>query len=297
VFDDFEAFAVFARHRNFTRAASELHLSQPALHMRVRKLALAVGRPLYRREGRSLVLTPEGERVAQFANERMVRQEALFRELREPPARTPIRLASHDAGHLHILPGGIRAFGRGRDRSLQLLELGEAEIIDAVGEGRADLAVTVVDGDRADLVRVPVGRYAQVAIMRNDHALARRTTLRVADLQGQPLIVPPLGTRYRKSLSRSLAVAGVRWEVALETDQAHLMHHFAALRVGIAIRTVCARLERSLVAVPITDLPSIEWSAVYCRKASSDAELLELVRLIGVHAPRGLPSPRRARVR
>ncbi|URN00095.1 LysR family transcriptional regulator [Actinomadura madurae] len=43
--DALASFAVFADHLNFTRAAEELHISQPALHVKVRKLTETLGRP------------------------------------------------------------------------------------------------------------------------------------------------------------------------------------------------------------------------------------------------------------
>jgi DNA-binding transcriptional LysR family regulator len=54
------AFAAFAEERNFTRAARRLGLSQPALFERVARLGSLLEVPLYRREGRSLVLTEQG---------------------------------------------------------------------------------------------------------------------------------------------------------------------------------------------------------------------------------------------
>ncbi|WP_433478061.1 helix-turn-helix domain-containing protein [Spirillospora sp. CA-142024] len=64
--DALASFAVFADHLNFTRAAEELHISQPALHVKVQKLAENLGRPLYTRQGRRLTLTSTGEQVARF---------------------------------------------------------------------------------------------------------------------------------------------------------------------------------------------------------------------------------------
>src|ERR1700722_7647778 len=76
-----EAFAAFAEHRSFTRAAAALHLSQPALHVQVKKLAQALGVALYRREGQRLVLTADGRRVAAFGRE----TRGTPRELDDPP--------------------------------------------------------------------------------------------------------------------------------------------------------------------------------------------------------------------
>jgi DNA-binding transcriptional LysR family regulator len=78
--DALASFVVFADHLNFTRAAAELHISQPALHVKVRKLAEALGRPLYRRDGRRLVLTADGEAIRRKLFERAV-DEAPIRSL------------------------------------------------------------------------------------------------------------------------------------------------------------------------------------------------------------------------
>jgi DNA-binding transcriptional LysR family regulator len=74
--DALASFAVFAEHLNLTRAAAELRISQPSLHVKIRKLADRLGRPLYRRDGRRFELTPGGVAVARFAREQQERRAA-----------------------------------------------------------------------------------------------------------------------------------------------------------------------------------------------------------------------------
>jgi LysR family transcriptional regulator, low CO2-responsive transcriptional regulator len=45
--DWLQAFLTFSETMNFTRAAAELNISQPALHVKIRKLAEVLGEPLY----------------------------------------------------------------------------------------------------------------------------------------------------------------------------------------------------------------------------------------------------------
>src|ERR1700761_8448706 len=92
--DALSAFAVFAEHLNFTRAAAQLRLSQPSLHAKVTKLARALDRPLYERSGRRLVLTPDGEAVARFARESDDRLDRFLAGLRGTPPEHPIVLAA-----------------------------------------------------------------------------------------------------------------------------------------------------------------------------------------------------------
>src|SRR5579863_4071958 len=60
-------FAVAARHMNFSRAAEELHLSQPAVSTQIKEFAACVGLPLFERIGRRTYLTPAGEEMLQCA--------------------------------------------------------------------------------------------------------------------------------------------------------------------------------------------------------------------------------------
>ena len=56
-------FEASARFLNFSKAAEELSITQPAVSHGIRQLERALGHPLFFRERRSLTLTPEGERL------------------------------------------------------------------------------------------------------------------------------------------------------------------------------------------------------------------------------------------
>ncbi|NEK55768.1 LysR family transcriptional regulator, partial [Rhizobium leguminosarum] len=65
--DQLITFAAVAEHRNISRAALALHLSQPAVSGQLRQLQDEFGEPLYLREGRGVRLTPAGEQLASYA--------------------------------------------------------------------------------------------------------------------------------------------------------------------------------------------------------------------------------------
>jgi DNA-binding transcriptional LysR family regulator len=60
-------FLAVARHGNFTRAAKEVYLTQPAVSMQMRQLERSLGTPLFKKAGRDLKLTDAGEALREQA--------------------------------------------------------------------------------------------------------------------------------------------------------------------------------------------------------------------------------------
>jgi DNA-binding transcriptional LysR family regulator len=285
-FDALAAFAVFADHLNLTRAAAVLRISQPSLHAKLATLARELGRPLYERAGRRLVLTPDGEDVARFAREQTDRGRRFLDELRETPTTRPIVLAAGHAAYLHVLGEVIRATLAERPGGLRLLHTHRTEMLDAVRSGRAHLGVSVLDVLPADLVTVPIASYPQVLLAPADHRLARRRTIKLADLAGEELVVPPASRPHRIGLERALRAAGVPWTVAVETEGWPLTVHFAALGVGLAVVTGCVTAPPGLVARRITDLPAVTYHAAHRRSALDDRRVAALLTAIRSGAPK-----------
>jgi DNA-binding transcriptional LysR family regulator len=278
--DALRAFAVFAEHRNFTRAATELAISQPALHVKVRKLGDALGRPLYRREGRKLELTPDGEAVARFAN-RLDRETAGFLAgLRADDDTRPVVLAAGEGAYLYLLGDAVRRLADRAGSRLRLLTAGTTDMLAAVRTGRASLGVGVLDTLPDDLDTVALASYPQVALLPAGHPLARRRALGLRDLDGERLVVPPPGRPHRVALERALRSAGTDWTVAVEADGWPLMAHFAGLGIGVALVNGLVTPPAGTAARPVRDLPSIAYHAVHARGPLDPrtAELLDTIR-------------------
>jgi DNA-binding transcriptional LysR family regulator len=66
-FRQLQVFESVARRQSFTRAAQELHLSQPAVSMQIKQLENAVGLPLFEQLGKQIQLTEAGSVMLQFS--------------------------------------------------------------------------------------------------------------------------------------------------------------------------------------------------------------------------------------
>jgi DNA-binding transcriptional LysR family regulator len=279
-YDSLAAFAVFADHLNIAKAAEALQLSAPSLHAKLGTLARELGRPLYERVGRRLVLTPEGEAVARFSRDQVERMASFLADLRETPTARPIVLAAGHAVYLHILPDVIRTSLAAQPGSLRLLHAHRGEMLDAVRAGRAHLGVAVLDVLPPDLITLPIASYPQVLLVPQEHRLASRRTVKLRDIAGEELVVPPAGRPHRNILERALRDAGVPWTVAAEIEGWPMTVHYAALGVGLAVVTGCVTPGPSLVAKRITDLPPVTYHATHRQGARDDPRVRALLKAI-----------------
>jgi DNA-binding transcriptional LysR family regulator len=278
--DGLEAFIAFAERLNFTHAAADLHISQPALHVKIGKLAESVGAPLYRRIGRRLELTAQGVAVLAFARESRERDRLLVETVRTGASHPPITLAAGEGAYLYLLGAAIRAFARRSKSRLTLLQRDQSGTIAAVRSGEAHVGVAILDGAVDGIDQQRIGRWPQVLVMPARHALARKRSLKLADLDGVALVVPPEGRPQRATLQQAFNSASVPWRVAVEATGWALMLHFVEIGVGLAVVNGCCRIPRGLVARPLAELPQVEYHVLARAGAALAGEAAALRRAI-----------------
>lgn len=267
--DWLRSFAAFAEHRNFTRAARQLALSQPALHVQVGKLAAELGAPLYLRRGRAIELTAAGERVAAYARDVERREAALRAELAGEPA--PVILAAGTGALVYLLGDAVRRFDPSR-RALELLPLAGPAAIEAVRERRADLGVAASRPD--DLDSLAVARVGSLAVVPSGHRLADRRRLEPRDLDGEPLIAPPHGAPHRERIAAAFARAGVELAIAVEASGWELTLQLVRLKIGAAIVNDFCAAPAGTTAIDFRGLPAIEYRLIWRGELSAGAARL-----------------------
>jgi DNA-binding transcriptional LysR family regulator len=283
--DGLAAFKVFPEYLNLTRAAEALHISQPSLHSKLATLARQLGRPLYQRVGNRLELTPDGERVAQFARDHDERLARFLGELRGTPLSRPLVLAAGHTVYLYLLADTIRTGLAERPGSLRPLHTNRQQMLAAVRTGRARLGIFALHVAPDDLVILPIAAFPQVLLAPEGHRLARSRTLKLADLAGAELIVPPANRPHRMNLERALAAARVSWTVAVEAEGLPMTLEFAGLGVGLAVVAGCVRPAPGLAAVRITDLPPVIFYAIHRPGALEDPRIADLLQRIRAGLP------------
>ena len=143
--DLLRGFEAAARHMSFTRAATELFVTQSAVSRQIKALEDKLGVPLFRRLNRALLLTDEGQALFRATREALARIEAEVRRIAKGGSQRPLTVtASVSFSALWLLPR-LPAFRRLHPRidvriaaDNRLLDLERAGIDLAIRYGRPD---------------------------------------------------------------------------------------------------------------------------------------------------------------
>lgn len=292
-----DAFVVFAEKLNFTRAAEELAISQPALHVKVRKLGESLGVALYRRHGRELRLTPAGKRVAAFGRDTRSSVAEFRSRLQGEAVTEPVVLAAGEGSLLYLLPQAIREFTRSAPAPLKILRRDRDGMLDAIRSGEAHLGVGTLDVIPDDLTATRIVRSTQLVVVPRRHPLARLEHVRPEELDGCALIVPPEGRPHRDMIARILLDCGASWRVAVEANGWPVMLELARSGAGIAIVNSICTLPSGVVARPLLRFPATHYYFVHRRGRLSESltQLAKAIRLTSRRdASRDEPSGHRA---
>lgn len=257
-YDALMAFATFAQHRNFTRAAEDLFISQPALHQKVKKLSEELSTQLYVRRGRDLVLTPAGERLAAHARHVASMTGEVMAQIHDDWSSSPVVLAAGPGAFLHLLGPAILTAKHGK-YPLRLLTMRSPRALTAVAEARAHLAVGVFQ-PTSNLLVYPLLEVGQMVVLPADHPLAGRDELSPDDLDGASLVIAPEGQPHRVTTAQVLDSRGVSWRVGVEATGWELMMRFVVYGMGVTIINDYVPVPDGLVGIPVEGFPTVTFS-------------------------------------
>ncbi|CAG4887057.1 LysR family transcriptional regulator [Paraburkholderia gardini] len=248
--DQLITFAVVAEHRNISRAALALHLSQPAVSGQLRQLQDEFGEALYQRDGRGVRLTPAGEQLASYAARlRDTWQQAhAYRDALRGMERGTLRIGASTTPASYLLPYLIAAFHRSYPEvSIHTADGNTSDIVGSLAS--VDIAMVegpVGTGLPPDTAVHPWREDEIVAIMPRTHPFAaaresvpaagRHVTL--AELGEHTLVLRETGSGVRQMVERAFARAAVPMRVALEIAGVEGVKE--AVRAGMGIGFVSA---------------------------------------------------------
>ena len=181
-----------ARHLNFTRAATECNISQPALTKGIKSLEEEFGAPLFYREGRRIMVSDFGRsmlpRLAHIAEEAAATRVLAenFRLLEQVPVNLGMMST---IGHMRLAHFLSKFEIEHPGLELAVSEATPAEIKDRLMEGEIDVAVLTWSEDMSEHLNI-VDLYTEryVVVFPPTHRLRESDVIRLADLSGEQYV-------------------------------------------------------------------------------------------------------------
>ncbi|XKE43974.1 LysR family transcriptional regulator [Halomonas organivorans] len=231
-----QAFLAVADNGSFSRAAEQLHLTQPAVSKRIAVLEGQVGARLFDRIGRRVTLTEAGRLLLPRARQILVMVDDSRRALGNLEGRVAGSLTlatSHHIG-LHRLPPLLKAYtGRHPEVRLDLHFLDSEQAYQGVLDGDLEIAVvTLAPHPDPQLEVVPVWVDRLCFVCAPDHPLAGRGPLALRELCDFDAVLPGPLTFTRSLIEERFATAGLDLPVALSTNYLETLKMMTAIGLG-----------------------------------------------------------------
>jgi DNA-binding transcriptional LysR family regulator len=237
---DLRRFAALAEELHFGRAAARLGMGQPQLSRALQSLERAVGARLLARTSRDVALTEAGASLLADARRILAIAEAAPRRACQAALGESgtLTLAFSGSCAYALLPGAIERFRRARPGiAFVLRQMSAAEQVEALGEGRCDLALSRAKHVPAGLSGALVFSEPFVAALPRAHPLACRTTLTLAALRDSAFLAFPRhgGTAFHRQLLEICAEAGFEPRIAQEVSPMHALIGLVGAGIGVAV--------------------------------------------------------------
>jgi DNA-binding transcriptional LysR family regulator len=249
-----QVFESAARHLNYSRAAEELYLSQPAVSMQIRQAEEAVGLPLFEQAGKKLHLTDAGRELLHYSraiSQQLQEMEAVFGEMKEL-----------ERGHLDIsvvstanyfMPQLLAKFCQQHPKIQISLHVANRDaVLKQLEENSADLAIMGQPPQGVDMLAQQFMKNPLVVIAPPGHPLCKARHVRLEQLEQENFLLREQGSGTRSSMERFFAKHGVQFRAGMEmgTNEAIKQAVQAGMGLGVlSLHSAELELETGRLAV------------------------------------------------
>lgn len=198
-------FLAVCRHRNYTRAAEELNITQPAVTQHIQYLQDFYGVKLFVYANRQLTLTPEGELLREatltmFHNEEKLKRD--FRDMQE--GRRSIRFGATLTIGEYVLPRQLAQFMKQNPQiQVHMVVENTKQLLSLLNDGQLDFAIVEGYFRKGEYDCILWSEEPFICVCAPDYPLPSPQP-RLEDLLDEPLIFRDSGSGSREVLVRTL---------------------------------------------------------------------------------------------
>jgi DNA-binding transcriptional LysR family regulator len=267
-----KVFEAVARNLSFSRAAEELHLTQPAVSTQVKRLEEHAGLPLFEQTGKKIHLTPAGAEMLR-SGRGIIQQ---FTEIDDAMAQFKgvsggrLNVAVISAGD-YFLPRLLVEFaGRHTGVKLNFVVCNKEELLQHLADNVTDLAIMVRPPRDEETVSEAFAPHPYVIVAAADHPLAGRKRVPVARLAREPFIVREQGSDTWNSMVEAFGTHLGELNIAMNIRSTETIKQAVMAGMGVSFlsaHTISRELQSgSLAVLDVQGFPRMaHWYVVHRR--------------------------------
>ena len=265
-------FEAVARHNSYTRAAEELHLSQPAVSMQVRQLEDEIGLSLFERLGKQVVLTEAGREVFHYSRAigQSLREMEEVLESLKGVSRGSLRIAV--ASTVNYFAPRLMAIFQQRHPGIGLrLDVTNREsLVQMLDSNSVDLVLMGVPPRNVEVEAEAFMDNPLVVIAPPDHPLAGERAIPLARLAEETFVMREEGSGTRQAMERFFSERGQTIRHGMQMTRNEAVKQAVRSGLGLSVvslHTIELELEtRRLVTLDVEGFPDRrQWYLVYRR--------------------------------
>ena len=278
-----------AEYKNFTRAAEELNMTQPAVSHHIKQLEEEVRAPLFLRNKAGLKLTPQGEIVVKYARRMNALNGKMYSELQNAERHLSLlRIGITHTSESNFTAAALAKYSNQRGK-LKIILFTDTinNLYDMLENYEIDLAI--VDGPYND------SRFSSMlldtdyltCVMSVDNPLAKKGVVTLTELKKQKMILrtPASATRTLFESALESNNETIRsFDVTLEVDNIATIKDLIRKDLGVSILPRSACLDelkkKKIAALPIENLSMVRETRIIYNKDFSHTDILnEIIKI------------------
>jgi DNA-binding transcriptional LysR family regulator len=231
-------FFTVARLGSFTRAAQQLHMTQPTISQHVKELEEALHIKLFERSTRSLHLTDAGQTLYGYAEKLLTLANEAVNAVQVAAGRAAQTLKL-GVGHTlatYLLPDALSRYRALYPGYVVRLSVGNtAELLARLTETEIDLALVGSPAEHADVVTEPFMRDRLVVIVGAQDEWAQHEFVTPAMLKRRVLLTREPGSALYTSVARLLGEETLNGEAVILLGETEAIKRSVELGLGVAL--------------------------------------------------------------
>ncbi|WP_078084919.1 LysR family transcriptional regulator [Microbulbifer mangrovi] len=266
------AFVAVARTHSLAEASAQLHISQPAISIAIRSLEESLGGDLFSRDGRQLVLTPEGTQFVERAQQLLHNWDNTLDAVQQrfQLQHGQLSIAAIPAYALNQLPALLEKFHRRHpDINIVLEDIVMERVVSAVQEGRAELGFSFRPDDLGNLTFTPIANDRFIAVLPKAHRLGKQKNLRWCDLTEEAFIAMNRGSAVRRWTDNAFT-GGPAPRLLCEANQLSTIGRLVQSGLGVsAVPSLCEEQMRGygLMCKPLAEPEMVHQVGILTRSS------------------------------